>query len=218
MRTLKKRISYGVEAAGELRAIALEIAACSACPLARTRHQTVPGEGSPNAQVLFIGEGPGYHEDQQGRPFVGAAGQFLSDLLTSIGLRRSEVFITNVVKCRPPNNRDPQPEEIAACDPFLRRQIAVIRPKIIVTLGRFSMSRFFPGESISRIHGQERQRDGVIYLPMYHPAAALHQPALRRLIEEDFRKIPRILEEMSSRAPDVAESPVRLNGTQLNLF
>lgn len=200
----------------ELERIAAEVAKCTACPLARTRHTTVPGEGSPDAEIVFVGEGPGYHEDQQGRPFVGAAGQFLSELLASIGLQRSDVFIANVVKCRPPNNRDPQPEEIAACDHFLRRQIAAIRPKLIVTLGRFSMAKFFPGETISKIHGQPRQHAGVTYLPLYHPAAALHQPALRRLIEEDFKKIPALLEEARRAQPDSA--PVPTTATQLSLF
>jgi uracil-DNA glycosylase family 4 len=182
-----------VQVNAQLEQIAREVSVCTACALSRSRHKTVPGDGIPTAEIMFIGEGPGYHEDQQGRPFVGPAGQFLQELLASIGLDRSKVFVTNVVKCRPPNNRDPQPDEIAACDHFLQRQIATIRPKMIVTLGRFSMAKFFPGETISKIHGQARQRDGVVYVPMYHPAAALHQPALRRFIEEDFRRLPELL-------------------------
>jgi DNA polymerase len=168
---------------------------------------------------MFIGEGPGYHEDQQGRPFVGPAGQFLNELLVSIGLSRQSVFIGNVVKCRPPGNRDPQPDEIAACSHFLDRQIAAIRPKMIVTLGRYSMGKFFPGESISRIHGQARRRDGVIYVPMYHPAAALHQPALRRAIEDDFKKIPALLASLSQVPDQVPEEEApKAPPTQLSLF
>lgn len=203
----------------ELDKIAREIAACTACALSKTRRQTVPGSGAPDAAIMFIGEAPGYHEDQQGKPFVGPAGQFLEELLASIGLKREDVFIGNVVKCRPPNNRDPLPEEIAACDHFLRRQIAAIRPKVIVTLGRYSMAKFFPGESISKIHGRPRRRDGVIYLPLYHPAAALHQPALRRTIEEDFRKLPELIasaEALMDEAP--TEEPVAEKATQLPLF
>ncbi len=165
---------------------------------------------------MFIGEAPGYHEDQQGKPFVGPAGQFLNELLQSIHLDRSSVFIANVVKCRPPNNRDPQPEEIAACDHFLQRQIAVVQPKMVVTLGRYSMAKFFPGESISRIHGQARRKDGVLYVPMYHPAAALHQPALRRTIEEDFRKLPDLLASLRE-VPEPSE-PEKPSATQLSLF
>jgi len=210
--------------AEQLQKIAAEIAGCTLCSLAKTRHKTVPGEGSPNAEIMFIGEGPGYHEDQQGRPFVGAAGQFLTELLASIGLSRSDVFIANVVKCRPPNNRDPLPEEIFACDHYLRRQIAVIQPKIVVTLGRFSMAKFFSSGPISKIHGQPRKEGGVLYLPLFHPAAALHQPALRRLVEEDFKKIPALLDEMRrevSAEATVADSEPGDSletATQLSLF
>ncbi len=205
-----------MHASAELDQIAREVARCTACVLSRTRTKTVPGEGSPRAEIMFIGEAPGYHEDQQGRPFVGPAGQFLNELLASIGLKRQDVFIANVVKCRPPNNRDPQPDEIAACDHFLQRQIAAIRPKVIVTLGRYSMAKFFPGESISKIHGQARRRDGVLYVPMYHPAAALHQPALRRFIEEDFRKLPALLASLAeTEEPPSTEPPT---ATQLSLF
>ncbi len=144
---------------------------------------------------MFIGEAPGWHEDQQGRPFVGAAGKFLNELLALAGLKREEVFITNVVKCRPPGNRDPLPDEIAACAPYLERQIAAIDPEVIVTLGRFSMARWFPGERISRIHGQPKRVEGRLIVPMYHPAAALHQSAFRAAIEEDFAKLPKILAE-----------------------
>ncbi len=172
-----------------------EIARCKRCDLYKSRTRAVPGEGPENARIMFIGEAPGWHEDQQGRPFVGPAGQFLEQLLASIGLKRSQVYITNVVKSRPASNRDPLPTEIAACRPWLERQIELIHPKMIVTLGRYSMAMFFPGKSISKIHGTAQSRDGVIYFAMYHPAAALHQQSLRRTIEEDMLKIPKLLDE-----------------------
>jgi DNA polymerase len=146
---------------------------------------------------MFIGEGPGFHENQSGRPFVGAAGDFLNELLHSIGLKREEVFICNVVKCRPPGNRDPEPEEIEACRGYLDRQIALIDPKIIVTLGRYSMARWFPSARISHIHGKPRQVGKHLVVPMYHPAAALHQPSLRQEVVDDFRKLPQLLGEAS---------------------
>jgi uracil-DNA glycosylase len=179
----------------ELEAIAAEVVVCVKCELSRSRTHAVPGDGSPHAEVMLIGEGPGWHEDQQGLPFVGNAGKFLNELLELGGLKREEVFITNVVKCRPPGNRDPMPDEIAACAPYLDRQIAAIDPAVIVTLGRFSMSRWFPGERISKIHGQPKRVDGRLIVPMYHPAAALHQAALRGAIEEDFKKLPKWLAE-----------------------
>jgi len=199
-----------------LEEVARDVSECTACALSRTRNKTVPGEGSPHADIMFIGEAPGFNEDKQGRPFIGQAGQFLGELLASIGLERSSVFISNVVKCRPPNNRDPLPDEISACDRFLQRQIAAIQPKMIVTLGRFSMAKFFPGESISRIHGQERRRNGLIYVPMYHPAAALHQPALRKVIEEDFRKLPSLLATLPIETDP--EPPAPTNGTQMSFL
>ena len=158
-----------------LQEVAAEVSTCSKCKLCKGRTKAVPGEGNPNAKVLFIGEGPGQNEDQQGRPFVGPAGQFLDELLASINLKRSDVFIANVVKCRPPGNRDPEPEEIAACNDYLDRQIAALKPQVIVTLGRYSMAKFFPGEKVSTIHGRARKRDGYICIAMYHPAAALHR-------------------------------------------
>jgi DNA polymerase len=180
----------------ELEQIAAEVAVCTKCILHKSRVKAVPGEGPAHADIMFIGEGPGFHENQQGRPFVGAAGQFLEELLGKIGLKREQVFIANVVKCRPPANRDPLPEEIEACRQYLDRQITAIRPKVIVTLGRFSMARAFPGEKISRIHGQPRKVDGIVYVPMFHPAAALHQPSLKATVEEDFQKLPAILAEV----------------------
>jgi DNA polymerase len=171
-----------------------QVQSCPDCALAKTRTRAVPGEGPVDAQIMFIGEAPGYYEDQQGRPFVGPAGQFLEQLLASIGLKRSDVFIGNVVKCRPPGNRDPLPQEIGACSKWLTRQLEIIRPKVVVTLGRYSLARYFPGEPISRIHGQLRRVGDVWVVPMYHPAAALHQGSLRRTIEEDFRKLPGYVE------------------------
>ena len=183
------------EQATALRVLAEQIAICPKCELSKTRIRAVPGEGNPNADIVFIGEGPGFHEDQQARPFVGPAGKFLDELLTSIGLRRADVYIGNVIKCRPPNNRDPLPGEIAACKPWLDQQLEILKPRVIVTLGRFSMSRYFPGQAISRIHGQPRRVDDVTVVPMYHPAAALHQASLRHTIEDDFKKLPAILAE-----------------------
>jgi DNA polymerase len=163
---------------------------------------------------MFIGEAPGFHEDQQGRPFVGAAGRFLEDLLGGIGLTREQVFIANVIKCRPPGNRDPLPEEIDACRPFLNRQIELISPRLVVTLGRFSMARAFPNARISRIHGKPRKIDGILYYPMYHPAAALHQPRLRGVIEEDMRRIPELIEQIAQ----IDDTPPPLEAEQLRLF
>ncbi len=170
-----------------------EIALCQQCEIAKRRTHVVPGEGAEDADILFIGEAPGWHEDQQGRPFVGPAGQYLDGLLASIGLRRQQVYIANVIKCRPPDNRDPLPVEIHNCRKWLERQIELICPKMIVTLGRYSMAMFFPGKSISKIHGTVQKGDNVIYYAMYHPAAALHQQSLRQAIETDMLKIPALL-------------------------
>jgi DNA polymerase len=157
----------------------------------------VPGEGSPRAEVMFIGEGPGFHEDQQGRPFVGASGQLLTEMLGGIGMRREDVFITNVVRCRPPGNRDPLPDELQACDAFTQRLIAVLHPKLIVTLGRYSMARFIGQGSMRELHGRTRDWNGITCLAMYHPAAILRTPTpeMRRIYQEDFRKIPTLLAE-----------------------
>jgi len=179
-----------------LEEVAAEVRVCPKCELCRTRTHAVPGEGSHTTRVMLIGEGPGWHEDQQGRPFVGNAGAFLNQLLQQAGLERADVFITNVVKCRPPGNRDPLPDEIAACAPYLERQIAAINPEIIVTLGRFSMAKWFPGERISKIHGEPRKFGNRTIVPMYHPAAALHQSGLRAIIEEDFARLPKILAQV----------------------
>ena len=199
-----------------LKEVAAEAAVCTKCDLCQTRTKAVPGEGNPQASILFIGEGPGFNEDRQGRPFVGPAGQFLDELLASIDLKRSDVFITNVVKCRPPNNRDPEPHEIAACNDYLDRQIAAIDPDVIVTLGRHSMAKFFGSEKISMIHGRARRVDGRICIAMYHPAAGLHQASLKDTIRADFKKIPMIIEQAArmeaeskakSEPPPVKEEP-----------
>lgn len=170
------------------------VRSCTRCALARTRLHAVPGEGPLGAEVMFIGEAPGANEDRQGRPFVGQAGQFLDELLAAGGLKRSEVYICNVLKCRPPENRDPQPDEIAACNDYLNEQLALVDPLVVVTLGRYSMGKFFPQQSISRIHGTFKQADGRFVVPMYHPAAALHQQSLKAVILNDFRSLPAILE------------------------
>lgn len=179
--------------AGKLDVIAEEVRHCQRCGLGSMRLKAVPGEGPATADIMFIGEAPGYQENQQGRPFVGPAGMLLQELLGAIGLRRDDVYIANVIKCRPPENRDPLPNEIQACAAFLDRQIAVLRPKVIVTLGRFSMARYFPGVTISRIHGQPKRGEGVVYYPVYHPAAALHQPSLKQALVDDFQRIPQIV-------------------------
>jgi len=198
----------------ELEVLAAEVVRCTRCLLHQGRTKAVPGEGPENADIMFIGEAPGFHEDQQGRPFVGAAGKFLDELLGSINLKRKDVFIANVIKCRPPGNRDPLPEEMEGCKPFLDRQIELIQPKLVVTLGRFSMARAFPKARISRIHGQPRKIDGVVYYPMYHPAAALHQPSLRRTVEEDMLRIPELIE----RAEQMVETAPPQEAQQLPLF
>lgn len=197
-----------------LAQIAKAISVCTGCGLCRGRTHAVPGEGDPDADVVFIGEGPGFYEDQQGRPFVGASGKFLDELLGSIGLDRKKVFIGNVVKCRPPNNRDPQADEIEACSKYLDAQLEAIAPKVIVTLGRHSMQRYFPGESIGRVHGQPRRKDDVIVVPMYHPAAALHQGSLRQVIEADFRRLPDFLAKALAGDPNSAGErvPAHLRG------
>jgi len=176
-----------------------EILTCTKCEvLAKNRTRVVPGEGPENAEIMFIGEGPGWHEDQQGRPFVGQAGMYLEQLIASINLKRDQVYITNVIKCRAPENRDPLPLEIQNCHHWLQAQIELIHPKMIVTLGRYSMAKFFPDKTISKIHGTAQKRDGIIYFAMYHPAAALHQQSLRQAIEADMLKIPSLLAEAES--------------------
>ncbi len=178
-----------------LDALSQACLSCTACDLSKQRTHVVPGEGNEKAQVMFIGEGPGYNEDQQGRPFVGQAGKLLDELIASIGMKRSDVFIANVVKCRPPGNRDPMPAEIAACSDWLNEQIRLINPKVIVTLGRYSMAKFMPGDSISKVHGSPRKIGERVVLPVHHPAAALYQQSLKQTLQADFKKIPQLLKE-----------------------
>jgi len=199
----------------QLSELALEIADCKKCILSKSRTKSVPGEGPEDAAIMFIGEGPGFHEDKQGRPFVGAAGQFLEELLAGIGMKREDVFIGNVVKCRPPGNRDPMPEEIEACRTFLDRQIELLNPKVVVTLGRYSMARWFPNAKISAIHGQPRKFEGRLVVPMFHPAAALHQPSLRKDVEADFSRLPEILAQFEQLEDSESPSP---EAEQLSLF
>ncbi|RJP53185.1 MAG: uracil-DNA glycosylase [Anaerolineaceae bacterium] len=178
-----------------LARIAKKVSVCANCALHESRKKAVPGEGPADAEIMFIGEGPGFHENEQGRPFVGAAGKFLDQLLAQAGVTRAEVFIANVVKCRPPGNRDPLPDELAACDVHLEAQIKAINPSIIVTLGRISMGKFTPGVKISAVHGQMRKVGERFVIPMFHPAAALHQPALKPSILADFANLPDQLNE-----------------------
>ena len=178
-----------------LAKIAKEVSVCTNCTLHKSRKKSVPGEGPAQAEIMFIGEGPGFHENEQGRPFVGAAGQFLDQLLAQAGVTRSDVWIGNVVKCRPPENRDPLPDELSECNVYLERQIEAINPSIIVTLGRFSMGKFMPGAKISQIHGQMRKIGNRYVIAMFHPAAALHQAALKPAILADFARLPELLKE-----------------------
>lgn len=191
-----------------------QVRGCTACDLSRTRTNAVPGEGNRAADIMFIGEAPGFHEDRQGEPFVGAAGKFLNEMLESIGLDRSSVYITNVVKCRPPGNRDPLPDELAACSGYIDKQIELVNPKVVVTLGRFSMSRWFPKERISRIHGRPKRFGNIMVVPMYHPAAALHQSSLRATIEADMQKLPQIVAQMEAEENET-EDP---GAEQMRLF
>lgn len=179
------------------------MSACSQCALRPGCVQVVPGEGSANAEIMFIGEGPGAKEDELGRPFVGAAGKFLDEMLATINLKREDVYIANVVKCRPPQNRDPLPDEVSACWPWLLEQIKIIQPKLIVTLGRHSMERFLPGMRISQVHGQAKRREieGIgkqVFYTLYHPAAALYNGSMREILIKDFKRIPKVLKLIDS--------------------
>jgi uracil-DNA glycosylase len=204
----------------ELTELYKQMTGCKLCEISKTRTHVVPGEGTEIPEILFIGEAPGFHEDQMGRPFVGPAGQFLDKMLASINLKRHQVHIVNVIKCRPPNNREPQPDEIENCRPWLDKQIELLHPKMIVTLGRYSMLKFFPGKSISKIHGTGIKQNGITYFAMYHPAAALHQQSLREVIEQDMLKIPAYLAEAKKAEAKKAEeakpetSPIQ----QLSMF
>lgn len=173
-----------------LNEIAAQVRRCENCQLHFSRKLAVPGEGPSTAELMFIGEGPGFHENEQGRPFVGQAGKFLDELLEVAGFQRQQVFIANVVKCRPPGNRDPLPEELAACSSYLDRQIEAINPSVIVTLGRFSMAKYLPSARISDVHGKTFWVHERLIVPMFHPAAALHQPSLKNSVIQDFKKLP----------------------------
>lgn len=188
-----------------------EVAICEACPLHFSRINAVPGEGPPDAKIMFIGEGPGFHENQQGKPFVGAAGKFFEELLKSASLNRDEVFVTNVVKCRPPGNRDPEPEEVESCSRFLDLQIKLINPTVIVTLGRFSMAKYFKNAKISQIHGQAKQVDERLVIAMYHPAAALHQQSLKPIVMQDFAILNQFIhKQITGEAPIVDEINIKI--------
>ncbi len=197
-----------------LEALYAEVRRCTRCPLHAGRTNAVPGSGPLGAEIMFIGEAPGFHEDQQGIPFVGAAGQYLSELLAGIHVDRARVYIANVIKCRPPGNRDPLDEEVAACKDFLDQQLELIRPRIVVTLGRHSMARAFPTDKISFVHGQARRVDKLIYFPMYHPAAALHRPSLKADVEADFLRLRDLLD--GKWEPEVYQTPPEAE--QLSLF
>ncbi len=202
--------------AAALAEIAEQIKTCRLCDLYQGTNNAVPGAGNIHAEIMFIGEGPGFHEDKQGLPFVGRSGDYLTYLLNLIGLKREEVFITNVVKHRPPENRDPTNDEMAACKPYLDQQIALIDPMVIATLGRFSMARYFPSGKISQIHGQPKYEDGRAYYPLYHPAAVLRNPGLRRTMEEDIKRLLEVIDTVKSKrasgemsAPKVEDNPTK---------
>jgi len=206
------------ERQAKLKAIAAEIAACQMCALYRSRSRTVPGVGPADARIMFIGEAPGFHEDQQGLPFVGASGKYLTELLAGVGIDRKDVYIANVVKCRPPENRDPAEGELQACADYLDRQIAAIQPAIIITLGRYSMAKYFPDGRITRIHGQPKRKDGRIYYPMFHPAAVLRNINLKPEMEADMRRVLDLIKEAEDASdqgkdddPGPAEKPVQLS-------
>jgi DNA polymerase len=195
--------------------LAQQIKNCTRCELHKSANHAVPGEGSPRAKIVFIGEGPGLNEDTQGRPFVGNAGKYLDLLLSKADLKRQEVFITNVVKHRPPENRDPQPTEITACSTWLEKQIAAISPKIIVTLGKWSLNRYLPDKKISEVHGLPTRVQNVVVIPMYHPAAALRRGLVAKELEEDFEKNKTLLQNPAS-ADQINES--NSEGGQESLF
>jgi DNA polymerase len=206
-----------------LAQVAKEVVVCVKCPLHLSRKNAVPGEGPADAEIMLIGEGPGFYEDQQGRPFVGASGKFLTELLAGAGLTREQVWITNVVKCRPPQNRDPMQPEIDTCGQYLDRQIQAIQPSIIITLGRFSMAKFLPGAKITQVHGQMRQVGDLFVIPMFHPAAALHQQSLRPAIMADFAKLPEMLKQARKAGGKAGptggkENPPKDDLKQLNLL
>jgi DNA polymerase len=201
----------------ELEALHAEARSCTKCALAQTRKLVVPGDGPADAELMFIGEAPGYWENERGIPFVGQAGQLLEELLRGIGMQRADVFIANVLKCRPPNNRDPLPDEVTACRPYLDQQLAIIRPKVVVTLGRHSSARFFPPKVMRDMHGKPVKMGEMMVMPTYHPAAILRNPGLRRLVDEDFQLIVQMLEKARTEAPTAPVSPP-MEVQQLDLF
>jgi len=225
-------VSDAVERASALRAYADETASCTRCPLAEGRTQVVFGVGNPDADLMFVGEAPGFHEDQQGIPFVGQAGKLLDTLLNGIGLERSDTYIANVLKCRPPQNRDPQPEEIASCESHLFRQVELIQPKLVATLGNFA-TKLLSGKplGITRVHGQEQDvtlgASRVVLYPLYHPAAALYTPSMLKVLEQDFARIPELIARADAVVPvtlapgvqETVELPARQpESVQLGLF
>ena len=194
------------------------VRACTQCSLHKGRSNAVPGEGSSNARVMIVGEGPGFQEDRQGRPFVGPAGQFLDELLASVGLKREEVFITNMIKCRPPNNRDPFPGEISACGPYLDEQIRLIQPQVIIPLGRHALTKWFPNDTIGKVRARARRIGQLTLFPLYHPAAALHNSALRQTIESDFLEVGKLLQATPTPSEPTMEGVTSTAGEQLTMF
>jgi DNA polymerase len=212
-----------VDRAQRLAAFEQAVSACTRCRLSEGRTQVVFGSGNPDADLMFVGEAPGFHEDQQGFPFVGQAGKLLDKLLAGIDLRRSDVFVANVLKCRPPGNRDPQPDEIASCEPHLFKQLELIQPRLVATLGNFA-TKLLTGKptGITRVHGQEQWTalggNRVLLYPLYHPAAALYTPAMLRVLEEDFRRIPELLGTSEAPKPTLTLAPDHDPTVQLGLF
>ncbi len=206
-----------------LAEVARQVAVCERCVLHHSRKKAVPGEGPSQCEIMLVGEGPGFYENEQGRPFVGAAGKFLDELLGQAGLKREDVWITNVVKCRPPGNRDPMPEEVEACNEYLQRQIQAVNPSIIITLGRHSMAKYMPGAKITAVHGQMRRVGDRYVIAMFHPAAALHQASLKPAVLADFAKLPQLLEQARKglgreRQTAKTEEPPENDFKQLGLF
>ena len=206
-----------------LAEVASEVAVCQKCALYHSRKKAVPGEGPSRCEIMFIGEGPGFYENEQGRPFVGAAGKFLDELLAQAGLKREDVWITNIVKCRPPGNRDPLPDEVESCNPYLERQIRAVDPSIIITLGRHSMAKYMPGAKITAVHGQMRRVGERYVIAMFHPAAALHQASLKPALLADFARLPQLLEQARKglgrdRQAPPPEEPPESDFKQLGLF
>ena len=204
----------------ELNQLHAEVRACVKCGLHATRTQAVPGVGPCPADIMIVGEAPGFNEDRQGEPFVGAAGHLLDTLLARIGLGRSDVYVTNVLKCRPPQNRDPMPNEVESCSPYLARQLALIKPKVVLVLGRHALERLLPGQgSISRVHGSLVRRGDVAYVPLYHPAAALHNGALVADLEHDFDRVKAYLDRLLAPPPPPEPIPVpKQEAEQLRLL